>query len=128
MWRSIASVVGGIVAWALIVTCLNFALRAVLPGYQEAEPEMHFTLAMQLGRLLIAAITSFAAGAIVRVIAPDSRLAPWMTGGIILALFIPQHIRLWDHFPVWYHLAFLVPLVPLFVAGAWATSKANARR
>jgi hypothetical protein len=28
-------------------------------------------------------------------------------------MFIPQHIMLWDKFPVWYHLTFLASLVPL---------------
>jgi NhaP-type Na+/H+ and K+/H+ antiporter len=37
---------------------------------------------------------------------------------IILAIFLPVHVSLWARFPVWYHLAFLVPLVPLVVLGA----------
>jgi len=37
-------------------------------------------------------------------------------GVILLAVFIPQHIRNWDKFPVWYHLTFLVSLVPLTCA------------
>lgn len=125
MWRTIGSIVGGLVAWTLIVTCLNFGLRAVLPGYEAAEPSMHFTLAMQAGRLLIAAVTSIAAGALVRVIAPDSRWAPWIAGILLLVLFIPQHMRLWDMFPLWYHLIFLGTLAPLFAGGAWAVSKGN---
>jgi hypothetical protein len=36
---------------------------------------------------------------------------------IILAMFLPVHVSIWSKFPVWYHLAFLVPLVPLVAAG-----------
>ena len=43
MWRTIGSVVGGLVAWALMVTVLNFGLRAVLPGYHIAEASLQFT-------------------------------------------------------------------------------------
>jgi hypothetical protein len=32
-------------------------------------------------------------------------------------LFIPIHIQLWDKFPIWYHLFFLVSLVPLSILG-----------
>jgi hypothetical protein len=33
-------------------------------------------------------------------------------------MFLPVHVQLWNAFPIWYHLAFLVPLVPLVVVGA----------
>jgi hypothetical protein len=31
---------------------------------------------------------------------------------------VPEHIRLWDKFPVWYHLTFLITLAPLLALGA----------
>ena len=40
---------------------------------------------------------------------------------ILLVLFIPEHVRLWNVFPVWYHLTFLLTLAPLLVLGAWLT-------
>ena len=36
---------------------------------------------------------------------------------IILAMFLPVHVSLWNKFPAWYHLAFLVPLAPLVALG-----------
>jgi hypothetical protein len=118
MWRTVGSIVAGVVAWVVIVTLLNFGLRALIPGYHAAEPTLVFTPAMKVGRLIEAALTSLAAGAIVRLIAPSSRWAPWIAGLILLALFLPEHVKLWSKFPIWYHLTFLVPLVPLFAIGA----------
>jgi hypothetical protein len=117
MGRTIASVVAGLVAWAVVVTLLNFALRAALPGYHAAEATLQFTLAMKLGRLTEAALASIAAGAVVSLIAPSKTWAPWLVGLIILALFLPEHVKLWNRFPLWYHLSFLVPLVPLVALG-----------
>ena len=118
MWRTIASVVAGLVAWAVVVTILNFGLRAAIPGYHAAEATLQFTMAMKIGRLTEAALTSLAAGAVVGFIAPTKRWAPLLVGLIVLALFLPVHVQLWSKFPVWYHLSFLVPLVPLVVLGA----------
>ncbi|MDR3528921.1 MAG: hypothetical protein P4L57_16750 [Rhizomicrobium sp.] len=118
MGRTIAGIVAGIVGWVLVATILNFGLRALLPGYHAAEPTMVFTLAMKIARLSIAALAALASGALVRAIAPASRFAPWIAGGIMLALFLPEHIRIWDKFPVWYHLTFLATLVPLVWFGA----------
>jgi hypothetical protein len=41
-----------------------------------------------------------------------------MPGVFLLLMFIPQHIMLWDRFPIWYHLTFLLSLVPLTFLGA----------
>jgi hypothetical protein len=51
-------------------------------------------------------------------------LAVWVTvvlpGVLLLIGFIPVHVMLWDKFPVWYHLAFLLSLVPLtYLGGTW---------
>ena len=119
MWRTLGSIVAGLVAWAVIVTLLNFGLRAALPGYHAAEATLQFTMAMKIGRLAEAAITSIGAGVVVAWIEPSKRWAPWLTGLIVLALFLPVHVSLWSKFPAWYHLAFLVPLAPLTALGGW---------
>jgi hypothetical protein len=128
MGRTVGSVVAGIVAWGVIVTILNFGLRAAIPGYHAAETTLQFTMAMKIGRLTEAALTSLAAGAVVGWLAPSKRWAPWLVGLIILAMFLPIHIGLWPKFPVWYHLAFLVPLVPLVALGGWLAARKGAAR
>jgi hypothetical protein len=127
MWRTIASIVAGLVAWALVVTVLNFGLRAAIPGYHAAEATLQFTLAMKIARLSEAALASLAAGAVVGLIAPSKQWVSWLVGLIILALFLPVHAQLWSKFPVWYHLAFLVPLAPLVALGAWLARNGAAR-
>ena len=119
MWRTIGSIIAGLVAWAVIVTLLNFGLRVMLPGYHAAEATLQFTLAMKIGRLTEAAISSVAAGVVVSMIAPSKRWAPWLVGLIILGMFVPLHISIWNKFPAWYHLAFLVPLAPLVALGGF---------
>jgi hypothetical protein len=126
MWRTIGGVAAGLVAWAVVVTILNFGLRLWLPGYVQVEHTMLFTLPMKIARLLMAAITSLVAGAVIRAVTPGSRWAPWIAGAVILALFLPSHIYLWSRFPIWYHLSFLLPLVPLVVLGAQLLPRSTA--
>ena len=118
MWRAILGVVAGLVAWTLIATVLNFGLRAGIPGYHAAEPTMQFTLAMKIGRLAIATIASLLTGMVIRLTAPQSRLAPWIVGLIALIIFVPDHIHLWTRFPVWYHAYFLLTLAPWIWIGS----------
>jgi hypothetical protein len=78
---------------------------------------MTFTLPMMFARLAIGAVATLAAGWIIAVIARHSMLARVTAGLLLVVVFVPQHIRLWDKFPVWYHLTFLVSLVPLAYLG-----------
>ena len=127
MWRTIGAILAGLVGWAVIVTVINLGLRFGIPGYRLAEHTLVFTLEMKIARLTMAAVTSIATGVLVRLIAPRSRLAPWIVGLIVLALFLPAHVQLWHRFPIWYHLSFLVPLAPLVALGAWLASRAPAQ-
>jgi len=122
--RLILAIVAGIVAWIIGVSLLDRGLRLTLPGYAAAEPEMTFTLPMMAARLTIGALASLIAGAISGWLDRPRGRAAWIVGAILLAAFIPQHVALWRVFPVWYHLTFLVSLVPLTVLGSllvWAT-------
>jgi hypothetical protein len=121
MKRALLAFVVSALVWVLVVSVLDRALRIIVPGYAAAEPGMAFTLGMMTARLLIAAITSLAAGAAAAVIAPSSPRVPWVLGIVLLAVFIPEHFRLWRLFPLWYHLTFLVTLLPLLVLGARLT-------
>lgn len=117
MLRTMGAIAGGLLAWLVIVSMLNLVLRIGIVGYREAEPTFAFTMNMMLARLLIAVLTSLAAGVIARAIAPDSEAAPIAVGLALLATFLPAHVAIGARLPLWYHLAFLVTLVPLVWAG-----------
>lgn len=118
MKRSIFAALAGLAVWVLVASLLNRGLRLGLAGYAIAEPTMTFTLGMKMARLILGALASLAAGAATGALAPSSPRLPWVVGAILLAAFIPAHVQLWVKFPVWYHLVFLVTLVPLVVLGA----------
>ena len=118
MKRSIFACIAGLVTWLVVVSIINRVLRLALPGYTVAEQTLQFTLGMKVARLLMAAITSLAAGAVAGWISHSKRWVPLIVGGIVLAMFLPAHIAIWSKFPVWYHLTFLLTIVPLVVLGA----------
>ncbi|MEO8304699.1 MAG: hypothetical protein ABI724_11315 [Betaproteobacteria bacterium] len=118
MGRGLVGVVAGLIAWVGFATVANLALRTLMPGYAETEPAMEFTIAMMIGRLLVGAASSVVAGSVAAWIARGRGWVPAMVGVFLIAMFIPVHVGLWDRFPVWYHLAFLISLLPLALLGA----------
>ena len=116
--KTVGAVIAALVTWFFVATVVNLALRAFWPHYHEAEIAFNFTFAMKVARLLLGAISTLGAGFVAAWIDKGRMRAATLTGIVLLALFIPGHYRIWDKFPVWYHLTFLVSLLPLTLLGA----------
>lgn len=125
MKRSIFACFAGLLTWIVVVTVINRVLRLGLPNYTAAEHTLQFTLGMKWARLLMAIVTSVVAGAVAGWVSQSSRWAPLIVGGVVSAIFVPVHIAIWSKFPVWYHLTFLLTIVPAVLVGALLPSLGN---
>jgi hypothetical protein len=121
MVKGIFGVVAGLAVWVVLVSIGGLMIRLSWPTYASVEAAMAFTLPMLIARLSISAVATLGAGLVTAVIAPRSMRALLMTGAILLVAFVPVHLGLWDKFPVWYHLTFLLSLVPLIYLGGRIT-------
>ena len=117
MVRATLSVIAGLVVWVIVVTAAGFVMRGAWPAYASVADAMTFTLPMMIARLAIGAVATLAMGFTVAAAARQSIVPPLLSGVLLLAAFIPEHITLWEKFPVWYHLTFLLSLIPLSFAG-----------
>jgi len=117
MTRNILGVVAGLVAWLLVAAILGLVMRNSWPAYAAVAETMSFTLPMMLARLSIGALATLSAGFVTALIT-RSAVARLIPGVLLLVAFIPQHVMLWDKFPLWYHLTFLLSLVPLTYLGS----------
>jgi len=113
MARRFLGVVAGFVVWMVIVTVVGVIMRGAWREYAAVADAMTFTLPMMLTRLTIGALATLAAGWVTAIVARRSVFAILACGVLLLVVFIPQHIMLWNRFPVWYHLTFLISLIPL---------------
>jgi|KBSMisStaDraftv2_1062788.scaffolds.fasta_scaffold467402_1 hypothetical protein len=117
MIRSILAVVFGFVSWFVFATLGNFLIRALIPGYSAAEPVMTFTLSMMAARLILGAASSLVAGFVCSAIDRGRAATVYACAAILLLFFLSVHYQLWQKFPVWYHLTFLVTLPLLVLLG-----------
>lgn len=117
MAKTILGVVAGLVVWVIVVIVAGMIMRGAWPEYARVADAMTFTLPMMFARLVIGGLATLAAGLVTALVARRSMLAKLMPGVLLLVAFIPQHVMLWDKFPVWYHLTFLASLVPLTYLG-----------
>jgi len=118
MARKALGVIAGLAVWIGGATVAGVIMRAAWPAYASVADAMTFTLPMMIARLGIGAVATLAAGWVAATITRRSTLATLLPGVVLLAGFIPQHVALWEKFPIWYHLTFLLSLIPLaFVGG-----------
>lgn len=116
MTKNIVGVVAGLGVWVIVATVAGFIMRVSWPAYASVASTMTFTLPMMIARLSIGAIATIAMGIVTAAIA-QSVIVRLMPGVLMLLIFIPVHVMLWEKFPVWYHLTFLLSLVPLTYLG-----------
>ena len=117
MARDILGVIAGLAVWMAIASVAGLTMRSAWPEYASVADAMTFTLPMMFARLAIGALATLGAGWAIAVIARRSMLARVTAGLLLVVVFVPQHIILWHKFPIWYHLTFLVSLVPLACLG-----------
>jgi hypothetical protein len=125
MKRTILACIAGLLTWIVVVSLINRGLRLSVPNYTAAEHSLQFTLGMKWARLLMAIVTSIVAGSVTAYLSRSSRRAPWIVGGIVLAMFLPLHVAIWSKLPVWYHLTFLLTIVPAVLVGARLTPRGH---
>lgn len=117
MANAFLSVIAGYIAWTIVFLGGSAGIRAAFASAHT--PDGGTT---SLGVLLTYLVLSF--GASVLAGAATARLSKThrmrnvlILGGLLLATGIPVQIGVWETLPVWYHLAFLVALVPLAWVG-----------
>jgi hypothetical protein len=123
MKRSVFAGILGLVTWVVVVSLIDRVLRLTLTDYTSAEKTLQFTLTMKFARLLMAAAASLAAGAVAQYISRANRWVPYIVGGIVLAMFVPVHFAIWTRLPVWYHMTFLLTIVPMVILGGQLVPK-----
>jgi len=124
MARNFLGVVAGLAVWLALVFVAGAIMRGSWPAYASVADAMTFTLPMMFARLAIGAFATIAAGFVTACIT-RSTLARLLPGILLLIFFIPDHVQLWDKFPIWYHLWFLLSLVPLTCLGNAAARRAT---
>ena len=128
MARRTLGVVVGLAVWVLVVSVAGLVMRETWPSYARVADAMTFTLPMMMARLAIGAGATLAMGLATAVVSRRSLGATLAAGVLLLLAFIPEHIRLWDKFPIWYHLTFLLSLVPLAYLGGLGTGVSRRAR
>lgn len=116
--RQLLGVVAGFILWSILWLSLNQTL--LLLGLMSPTVNQPVTDAKPLFILIVgSALISLVSGYVTARIAGFAWALPAAAlGALLLATGIFVQLKLWYLIPLWYHLTFLVLLIPMTVLGA----------
>jgi hypothetical protein len=135
MVRKILGIIGGFVAWSILWIGSDQVCRALSPDWYGAhmlalekamfnkEPFMADSGVLLIGifrSVVISVISGFTAA----LIAGENSKTPAGLGVLLLLFGIMVQAVAWSYMPLWYHLVFLLLLVPMTIIGGKMKSAA----
>ena len=129
MLKIVLGVIAGFVAWSVLWLGTDQVLIMASPAWYGAhQAAFEFAMGTQqpftpdtmilLMHLVRAAIISVMSGFLAAFIAGENRKAPLILGVLLVAFGLMVEIMAWNYLPIWYHLVFLLSLIPLTVLGS----------
>ena len=128
MLRIIAGIIAGFVVWTILWTGSDALFSALSPGwygrhlnaFQAAVDNGSSYMAdsiMLIIALIRSVVFSLIAGYIAAAIARENTKSTVGLSVLLLAFGIFIQSILWNYAPLWYHIPFLLLLVPMTIAG-----------
>lgn len=127
MVKIVLGVIAGFIAWSIMWVGSDQVLINTIDWYGvhqlafekamiNKEPfTVNVTvLAMNIGRSVIISIL---AGFLAAVVANENRYSTFVLGILLFAFGAMVEVIAWNYLPVWYHVVFLVLLIPVTVIG-----------
>ena len=127
MLRVILGVVAGFIAWSILWVGSDQVMMSAIGWYGEHQRAFEkamtngdaFTadttiLAMHIIRSIVISIMS---GFLAAIIANENRRSTLILGIILFLFGAGVEAVAWNYLPIWYHLVFLVLLIPMTILG-----------
>ena len=130
MIRIILGVIVGFLVWSILWVGSDQVLIATFGWYSDHQGafqkafstggDFDASVMILLMHLVRSVIISFVAGYLAALIAKENRRSPLILGILHFLFGLMVEVIAWHYLPVWYHLVFLVLLIPVTMAGGKA--------
>ena len=128
MLRIILGVIVGFIVWSIVWVGTDAVLTAIFPEaygkyiieLQNAEKlgqPFETKTSMNIYALILSLICSVISGFVAAMIAKENTKSTFILGVLLFAVGLLVQISFWAYFPLWYHLTFLILLIPATILG-----------
>lgn len=128
MLRIISGVIVGFIVWSVVWIGTDAVLTIISPNWYaknivdlntaaaNGQPYQSETV-MTIMALSLSVICSFISGFIAALIARENVKSTLILGILLLLVGLSVSVSFWNYFPLWYHILFLLLLIPVTVWG-----------
>lgn len=128
MTRIIIAVVAGFIGWSILWLGTDAVLMSIFPDWYGAH-QLDFQLAVASGgqfeasttilvmNIVRSMIISVICGYLAAVLAGENGRSPLFLGILLFVFGLGVEISAWSYVPVWYHVIFLLLLIPMTILG-----------
>ena len=128
MLRIILGVIVGFVVWTILWLGSHTLFGILLPNwYGKVDAELMDAVTKGTGytvdstililSLARSVVFSIFAGYITALIAKENKISTIILGVLLLIVGLLVQIEVWNYEPIWYHLPFLILLIPMTIFG-----------
>lgn len=117
MPKRIIAVAVGFLSWSVLWIGSEPVIAAVAPGIAPGDGLSNITDGYLALKVILSVIFSFVSGYLSSTFAGESRSAPLILGVVLLLVGIGVQASVWTPLPLWYHLTFLILLLPMTLLG-----------
>jgi fructose-specific phosphotransferase system IIC component len=117
----------GLTAYAIIGKLGLYLLQVSWTQYALHSLDKLYSVEMLLTRQFIGILASITAGFAATIIASDNGKSAFFVGIIIFCggSYIHFMTKTWTEYPVWYHFAYVIPILPVIALSSFLISKIN---
>jgi hypothetical protein len=111
----IFGILTGLIAYSIIGKLGLYLLQISWADYAIHSKDKLYTLEMLLSRLFIGILAAIIASISATKVANDRGKSAWVVGAIVFCVGSYIHLitLVWTEYPLWYHFAFLLPIIPV---------------
>lgn len=117
MGRIILGVIAGYIVWSIVWVGVDAIIRMLWTSYNESVQAMTFSSGMLVVPLFLSIVCSLLAGYTAAALARENAKSTLILGILLLLTGIMVQAGVWNQIPLWYHLTFLVLLIPMTMIG-----------
>lgn len=128
MVRIILGVIAGFIAWSILWIGSDQVLISTIDWYGKhqnefaramfnKDPGFEANSTILIMHLIRSVIFSLMSGYLTALIAGENRKSPMILGVLLFAFGIFVQVMAWNYLPIWYHILFLLLLIPMTMLG-----------
>lgn len=117
MGKTIIGVIVGFIVWTILWLGSDAVIRAIAPDMVPGEDLSNISTTYLLIKLVSSVIFSIVSGYVAAMLAHESAKTTLYLGILLLLVGIFFQSAAWNQIPLWYHLLFLLLLIPMTILG-----------